>query len=122
MVVKGASNLEAIEVARQVVEAASNKQAQDIILLDIRQVCSFADYFVICTADSSRQIEAIADEIKEQLKKCDLAPYRTQGSTDSGWVLLDLGNVIVHIFSPDQREYYKLDELWQEGVPVIRIQ
>jgi ribosome-associated protein len=122
LVVKGASNLEAIEVARQVVEAASNKQAQDIILLDIRKVCSFADYFVICTAESSRQIDAIAEEIREQLKKDDITPYRTQGSTDSGWVLLDLGNVIVHIFSPDQREYYKLDELWQEGIPTIRIQ
>jgi ribosome-associated protein len=122
LVTKGVLSLESIEVARRAVEAASNKLAQDLILLDVRQVSSFAEYFVICTAESSRQIDAIVDEVSDQLKKEGVTPYRTEGDPDSGWVLIDLGFIIVHIFSPEKRAYYKLDELWGEGTPVIRIQ
>lgn len=122
MVAKGVLSLESIEVARRVVEAASSKLAQNLILLDIRQISSFSDYFVICTAESGRQIEAIISEVSDQLKKEGIVPYRTEGDPDSGWVLIDLGFIIVHIFSPDKREYYKLDELWGEGTPIIRIQ
>jgi ribosome-associated protein len=119
---RGVLSLESIEVARRAVEAASNKLAQDLILLDIRQVSSFAEYFVICSAESGRQIDAIVDEVSDQLKKEGVTPYRIEGDSESGWVLIDLGFVIVHIFSPEKREYYKLDELWGEGTPVIRIQ
>jgi ribosome-associated protein len=115
-------NLEAIEVARQVVVAASGKQAQNLVLLDTRQNSSFADYFVICNGDSDRQIEAILKEVSSHLKKSGLTAHHSEGDADSGWVLLDLGSVIVHIFSPQQRDYYKLDELWSDGIPIIRIQ
>ena len=109
-------------MARLAVEAASDKQADNIVMLDTKQVCSFADYFVICSGDSPRQIEAIRQEIRERLKRDDIIPFRVEGSADSGWILLDLGDVVVHIFSSPQRDYYRLDDLWHEAVPVIRIQ
>ena len=109
-------------MARRAVEAASDKQASNIVLLDTRKVTSFADYFVICSGDSDRQIEAIYDEIGHRLKKDGISPHHHEGTVDSGWLLLDFGDVIVHIFAPFERDYYELDELWSEGVPVIRIQ
>jgi ribosome-associated protein len=114
--------LKSIEVARLAVEAASDKQADNIVMLDTKQVCSFADYFVICSGDNPRQIEAIRQEIREKLKRDDIIPFHIEGTADSGWILLDLGDVVVHIFSPSQRDYYQLDDLWQEAIPVIRIQ
>ncbi len=93
-----------------------------MVMLDTQKICSFADYFVICNADSTRQIEAIREEITKTLKQDGVLPHHSEGTAASGWVLLDLGGVIVHIFSSQQREYYKLDELWGEATPVVRIQ
>jgi ribosome-associated protein len=104
------------------VEAASDKQAGDIVLLDARDVCSFADYFVICAVDSERQLGAVYDEIEHSLKKEGVLPHHHEGTVDSGWLLLDYGDVIVHIFGALEREYYRLDELWREAKPVLRIQ
>ncbi len=109
-------------MARRAVEIASDKQATDIILLDIRGICSFADYFVICSGESSRQINAIYDEIVHSLKKEDMLPHHREGTVDSGWLLLDYGDVIIHIFAPTEREYYQLDQLWSQANPVVRIQ
>ena len=103
-------------------EAAADKQASDIVLLDARQVCSFADYFVICSGDSERQISAIYDEVGHRLKQEGVMPYHHEGTIDSGWLLLDFGDIIVHIFAPFEREYYQLDELWSQATPVVRIQ
>ena len=91
-------------------------------MLDIRQVCSFADYFVICSGDSTRQVEAIWQEIRETLKRESVILYHIEGTADSGWLLLDLGGVIIHIFSPVQRDYYQLDNLWDKATPIIKIQ
>jgi ribosome-associated protein len=85
-------------------------------------VCSFADYFIICAGDSERQIRAIYDEIEHSLKKAGVLPHHHEGALDSGWLLLDYGDVIVHIFSALEREYYRLDELWSKARPVLRIQ
>jgi len=104
------------------VEAASDKQAVDIVLLDAHGVCSFADYFVICNGDSERQIQAIYDEVGHVLKKEGILPHHREGSVNSGWLLLDFGDVIVHIFAPFEREYYQLDKLWSRATPIIRIQ
>ena len=114
--------LEAIEVARKAVEAASNRQASDILLLDVRGICSFADYFVISSGESDRQLRAIYDEVEHILKKEGILPHHCEGALDSGWLLLDFGDVIVHIFAPVEREYYQLDELWSEATPIVRIQ
>lgn len=90
-------------------------------MLDIRQVTSFADYFVICSAESDRQINAICDEIDEVLGEEGIAVYRREGTADSGWVLLDYGSVIVHVFDQTTREYYNLEQLWSRATPVVRI-
>ncbi len=109
-------------MARKVVEAASNKQAVDIVLLDTREVCSFADYFVVCNGDSERQIQAIYDEVTHTLKREGISPHHSEGTVDSGWLLLDFGDVIAHIFAPFEREYYQLDKLWSQAIPIVRIQ
>ena len=103
-------------------EAAADKQATDIVLLDARGVCSFADYFVICSGESARQISAIYDEIGHRLKQEGVLPSHHEGTVDSGWLLLDFGSIIVHIFDQFEREYYQLDKLWRQAVPVLRIQ
>ncbi len=109
-------------MARKAVEAASDKQAADIVLLDTRGVCSFADYFVICSGDSDRQIQALYDEVGHALKKEGILPHHHEGTVDSGWLLLDFGDVIVHIFASIEREYYQLDKLWSQASTVVRIQ
>ena len=109
-------------MARKAVEAASNKQAADIVLLDTRGICSFADYFVLCSGDSDRQIQAVYDEIGHALKKEGILPHHHEGTVDSGWLLLDFGDVIVHIFASIEREYYQLDKLWSQASTVVRIQ
>ncbi len=104
------------------VAAAGDKQANDIVLLDAREVCSFADYFVMCSGDSDRQLQAIYEEVEHVLKKEGILPRHCEGTVDSGWLLLDYGDVIVHIFAPFEREYYQLDELWSQASTVVRIQ
>jgi ribosome-associated protein len=91
-------------------------------LLDAREVCSFADYFVICSGDSERQLSTIYDEVLHRLKKAGIPAHHREGTVDSGWMLLDFGDIIVHIFAPFERDYYQLDELWGEAKPVLRIQ
>ena len=118
----GGQILKAIEVARRSVEAASDKQASDIMLLDSQKVCSFTDYFVICTGENERQIGTIYNEIEHALKKEGVLPHHHEGTVGSGWLLLDYGDVIVHIFAPFEREYYQLDKLWNGATPVLRIQ
>lgn len=104
------------------VEAASDKQASDIVLLDTREVCSFADYFVICSGETERQIRAIQSAVEEALEKEGFSSQRCEGTPDSGWVLLDLGAVIVHIFAPMEREYYQLDRFWGKARLVVKVQ
>jgi len=91
-------------------------------VLDVRGYVGFADFFVIMSGGSARQLDAIKEEVVSKLKKEKVAPLRYEGSTASGWLLLDYGDVIVHIFAPEQREYYQLDELWAEAEKVLHIQ
>jgi ribosome-associated protein len=92
------------------------------VLLDARGVCSFADYFVLCSGESTKQIEAIRDEIGHVLKKAGILPHHYEGTVDSGWLLIDFSDVIVHIFAPAEREHYQLDQLWHRATPIVRIQ
>ena len=103
-------------------EAASDKQASNIVLLDTRDKCSFADYLVICSGESARQLSAIYDEVGHRLKREGILPHHYEGTTESGWLLIDFGDIIVHIFAPLEREYYQLDELWSKATAVLRIQ
>ena len=114
--------LEAEEIAHLATELASEKQARDIAILDVRALCSFADYFVICTGETKRHIEAIWEDIGEILKSKGVVPHHNEGTPDSGWMLVDFGSVIVHIFAPLERDYYQLEKLWDKAIPVVRIQ
>jgi ribosome-associated protein len=109
-------------LAHKIVEIASDKQASDIVLLDAREVCTFADYFIICSGESARQLAAISEEVEHAVKKMGILPHHSEGSSDSGWMLLDYGDIIVHIFSAVERNLYQLDELWQGAKPLVRIQ
>ncbi len=103
-------------------EVAADKQAVDVVVLDVRASCSFADYFVVCTGDNERQLNAIWEAILETLKGCGVLPLHKEGPAGSGWLLADFGAVVVHIFAPEEREYYQLEQLWKDAIPVLRIQ
>jgi len=104
------------------VDAAADKKAQDIVLLDVKSFSSLADYFIVCSAQVERQIRSIAEGIEEALDAVDTPPYHREGTPSDGWVLLDYGDVIVHVMSNEQREYYRLEQLWEQAHVVVRIQ
>jgi ribosome-associated protein len=95
------------------VRAADSKQARDVVALDVREVSSFADYFVICSGTNSRQIQAIADEIEAKLKEAGEYPTSVEGYQNAEWVLVDYGDFVIHIFSEKARAYYDLERLWR---------
>jgi ribosome-associated protein len=114
--------IDAAEIARAAVDAAANKKADDILLLDIRDVTSMADYFVICTASTDRQVKAVVEGIEEELKEDGVRAVQVEGQQTSGWVLVDFGDVVCHVFKPTEREYYRLEELWQGAKTLVRMQ
>ena len=113
--------LEAIELARKIAETAADKQASDVVLLDTSRVCSFADYFVICTGENERQIKAIQEAVDKLLKEEAVAKHHREGNASSGWVLLDIGNIVVHIFAPFERDFYQLESLWGHAPVIVKM-
>ena len=100
-------------LAKEVAEAADDKKAADIVLLKVSGISYLADYFVLATGFSSTQVKAICDSVEESLEtKCDRIPLRVQGKTDGRWIVIDYGEVIVHIFMEEEREYYNLEAFW----------
>ena len=97
------------------VRAAESKKATDLRVLDLTAVTSFADYFVICTAANSKQVQAITDEIGLQLKFVGELPNSMEGYTQAEWVLVDYGDLLIHVFSTKAREYYSLERLWRNA-------
>ena len=116
------ANAESLHIAQRAVEIASDKQASNIVLLDIREIADFADYFVLLSADNTRQINALIEDITLALKGEGIPVNHREGTVQSGWVLLDYGDVLIHVFSPDEREYYRLEQLWREAVPLVHVQ
>lgn len=111
-----------LELARRIVEIAEDKKAADIVLLDLRELTTLADYFVICSGGSDRQLDAIADAIIEALRPAGVRPLGREGLAASHWVLLDLGSVVVHLFTPPERDYYQLERHWAAARTVLRVQ
>ena len=100
---------------------ASDKLAEDIVMLDLRQWAPFADYFVIMSAESSRQIQALEEDLTRALKEAQVRRFHREGTPGSGWVLLDFSDVIIHIFGPEEREFYGLERLWSGAPQVVRV-
>ena len=117
-----ASERPPLDIARRVVELAEDKKAADIVLLDLTGLTTLADAFVICSGGSERQLDAIADGIVEGLRAEKVRPIGREGMAVSHWVLLDFGAVVVHIFTPPEREYYSLEKHWSEARTVVRVQ
>jgi ribosome-associated protein len=104
------------------VDTAVARLAADTLLLDVRGLTLIADYFVICTGGTERQINAIVESIREDLKEQGVRALRVEGDSSSGWMLLDYSDVIVHVMTPAVRELYNLEGLWKEAKTVIRIE
>ena len=96
-------------------QAASDKKAIDPVVLDLRQIASFTDYFVIASGANERQVQAISDEVFERLKKGGVAAARVEGYKSAEWILLDYGDFIVHVFADKARKFYDLERLWRES-------
>jgi ribosome-associated protein len=114
--------LSSIETALIAAGAADKKKGIDIIILDLRELTSIADYFVICSGASTTQVEAISDEVGRRLAEEHLRPSHIEGESESTWILLDYGDVVVHVFEEQTRAYYALDRLWGDAprVPLLR--
>ncbi len=107
-----------INTARIIAGFAADKKAENIIILDMRKVANFCDYFVICSGDSDRQLKAIAQGIDEGLKDLGINLHLKHGMKSTTWILLDTGDVVVHIFETQAREFYGLEYLWQDAKQV----
>ena len=103
---------EALKIA---VNAADDKKASDLVILDISKIASFANYFLLCTGDSSRQMQAIADEVETRLKAEGIRPSHVEGYQNSEWILVDCMDLVIHIFSRNARAFYDLERLWRDA-------
>ena len=111
-----------LEQARRAVDVASDNQASDIVLLDIGEASSFADYFVILSADSTRQIDTLSEDLVDALERSGARLHHREGTPATGWVLLDFGDVIVHLFGREERDFYSLENVWERASELVRIQ
>jgi ribosome-associated protein len=114
--------LTSLEQARRIAALAQEKLAEDVLVLDMRSECTFTDYFVIATGRNARQTAAIWDEVHEKLKQeARLIPRTVDGVREGTWILADYLDVVLHVFTPDARGYYNLEELWND-VPTIELE
>ena len=109
------------EYARIAVDTASDRLASDIVMLDIRGLSDFADYFIILTGESTRQLRDVSEAIEATLEAAGAALHHREGAPGSGWMLQDYGDLIVHLFGPDEREYYDVEGAWSRAVEVVRL-
>ncbi|MEO7664669.1 MAG: ribosome silencing factor, partial [Candidatus Limnocylindrales bacterium] len=119
---RAAADRSSLDLARRIVELAEDKKAADIVLLDVSALTSLADQFVVCSGGSERQIQAIADGIVGGLRDEGIRPIGREGTATSHWVLVDYGDVIVHVFTPPERDFYQLEKHWAEAKTILRVQ
>jgi ribosome-associated protein len=111
-----------LALARRVVDLAADRKAADIVLLQVGSLTTVADYFVICSGASERQLGAIADGIAAGLRDEGVRPIGREGSASAHWLLLDFGSVIVHVMAPPERDFYQLERLWADAPMLLRVQ
>ena len=115
--------LESITLARLIVDLITDKKGEDIVLMDLRDVSLIADYFIIASAGSDRQLNALVDNIRDEVKKQHQTyPLRVEGRGEDGWILMDYSDVVVHLFSPELRTYYDLEGLWRDANVLVHVQ
>jgi ribosome-associated protein len=109
------SQLSPIEQARRIAALVQDKLARDVVILDMRPVCTYTDYFVVCTGNNARQTASIWDEVHTRLKKDNgLLPRAVEGTGEGTWIIADYLDVVLHVFTPEARGYYKLEDLWDD--------
>ena len=119
---KGEHTLNNLDLAHTVVDILEEKKGEDILLLDIRELTPIADYFVICSGSSDRMLDALVEAVKRGVRSEYHIRPRVEGDPQTGWMLADYGGVVVHLFSPDRRAFYRLEELWQDGKVILHLQ
>ena len=111
-----------LEQARRIAGLAQEKLAEDVVILDMRPACSYTDFFVICTGRNARQTKAIWDEVHERLKhEGRILPQRVEGASEGSWIVGDYLDTVLHVFTPEAREYYRLEDLWGD-VPSVSVE
>jgi ribosome-associated protein len=116
------TDLTSLEQARRIAGLAQDKLAQDVVILDMRPVCTYTDYFVICTGQNPRQTKSIYDEVHARLKQDGrVLPRSVEGERESTWIVADYLDVVLHVFTPETRRYYRLEELWGD-VPSVEVE
>jgi len=104
------------------VQVLEDKKGENIVLLDLQGLAIFADYFVICSGTSERMLQGLADALADEFRINEQPKPRQEGSSSDGWLLMDFGDIIVHIFTVERRNYYRLEDLWSEAKLLIRLQ
>lgn len=105
-----------LEIAKVAALAADSKKAGDVVLLDLTTKTDVCDYFLICSGENARQVDAIVDEVREKVSRnCGISPISCEGRESLFWVLVDYGSVVVHVFRPESRDYYRLENLWGDA-------
>lgn len=110
------SALNSREIALLAATAASDKKAEEIVVVDVAELLVIVEYFVICTGRNDRQVRTIADEMEDKLRiEAKIKPIGREGTEEGKWVLIDFGDVVAHVFQPEEREFYRLEKLWSEA-------
>lgn len=113
---------ETADIARRIVEILEDHKGEDIHLLDVSEQVDFTDFFVIVTATSDRMIQSLADAVQDQIRDEYKLHSKIQGVSGGGWTLIDMGDIVVHIFAPERRDFYDLESLWKEAKTILRVQ
>lgn len=113
--------LNSLDQARRIAALASEKLAEDVVILDMRPVCVYTDFFVLATGRNARQTKAIHDEVYAQLKTEGLLPRSVDGQQEAEWIIADYLDVVLHVFTPETREFYRLEDLWGD-VPAVEVE
>ena len=113
--------LSSLEQARRIAGLAQEKLAKDVVILDMRPVCTYTDFFVVCSGQNPRQTKAIYDQVRERLKADErVIPQSVEGETEASWIIADYLDVVLHVFTPEARAFYRLEELWGD-VPSVEV-
>jgi ribosome-associated protein len=110
-----------LDIARKTVDVLEERKGENIILLDIHEIASFTDYFVICSGTSDRMLSALAEAVSQSAHQNFQLPARIEGRPEDGWLVIDLGDTVVHLFAQEEREYYHLEQLWDKGKVLLKL-